>query len=167
MPDVNSAIIVLGAQNDEEGNLSDIAKSRCDRAYYEFQKRSKHMILCTGGFGETFNKTRHPHAKFAQEYLRNKGVPRTAFLDISKSSFTMEDATLSDPILRKNGIQFAVLVTSDFHMTRAKLVFDYICPYVNFEYVPAETNLSEGELEKLRKHELEAIEREKHALNHP
>ena len=73
MPDINSAIIVLGAPNDEEGNLLHIAKSRCDQAYYEFQKRSKHMVLCTGGFGEHFNKTIHPHAKFAQEYLKTKG----------------------------------------------------------------------------------------------
>lgn len=161
---MNSVIIVLGSPNDEEGALSQIAKSRCERAFFEFRKHPNFRILCTGGFGEHFNKTNRPHAEYAQDYLKSKGVPSSKFIDIAESSFTLEDATLSKPIIEKYGIENAILVTSDFHMERAVLVFSCICPSLKLTCSAAQTGLLDYEIEMLKEHESKAIERERQNL---
>ena len=65
------AIVILGHINDEEGNLSAIAMLRCDMALTAsclLKKTHDVKILCTGGFGESFNTTRTSHAQHLQHY---------------------------------------------------------------------------------------------------
>jgi len=157
---MSCAIIVLGSPNDENGNLLPIALSRCEKALSEFNKQTNCKILCTGGFGKHFNSTQIPHGNYVKEYLEAKGVPSTSFLEVALSSFTLEDATLSRPILFKNSISEVVLVTSEFHMERAKLVFNHVLPEFNFRYSQAETKVSDSEFQRLTKHEKNAIKRE-------
>jgi len=162
---MNGAIIVLGSPNDEEGALLPIAISRCERAFSEFQKHPDFKILCTGGYGEHFNLTSRPHAEYAQDYLKSKGAPSSRFTDIAESSFTIEDATLSKPILERHGIENAILVTSDFHMARAALVFNHICPGLKLICSAAQTDLPECEMKILQEHESKAIERDRRNLH--
>jgi len=157
---MSCAIIVLGSPNDENGNLLPIALSRSEKALSEYNKMGDCKILCTGGFGRHFNETKIPHGKYLQDYLISKGVPRSSFIEIALSSFTREDATLSKPILEKHSIVDVVLVTSDYHMERAKLVFNHIFPNVEFVYSEATTITTEVEFKALLQHEYNAIERE-------
>ena len=157
---MSCAIVVLGSPNDENGNLLPIAISRCEKAFSEYVRMGKCRILCTGGFGEHFNLTTLPHGQYVQNYLIDKGVPPSSFLEIALSSFTLEDATLSEPILVKNFITHIVLVTSEFHMERAKLVFNHALPDFEFSYAEAETLVSEVEHQRLKEHEIKAIKRE-------
>ncbi|PAJ72132.1 hypothetical protein CJF42_22880, partial [Pseudoalteromonas sp. NBT06-2] len=114
----------------------------------------------TGGFGEHFNLTNIPHGQYIQEYLIAKGIPSSSFIEIALSSYTLEDATLSKPILEQYSITRCILVTSDFHMERAKLLFNLIMPNIDFKYSEAKILVSELELQKLIKHEKNAIKRE-------
>jgi uncharacterized SAM-binding protein YcdF (DUF218 family) len=157
---MSCAIVVLGSPNDENGNLLPIALSRCEKVLSEFKKNSNYKVLCTGGFGQHFNSTQIPHGNYVKAYLEANGVPESSFLDVALSSFTLEDATLSRPILIKNSISHIVLVTSEFHMERAKLVFNHALPEFNFSYSQAETKVSDSEFQRLTKHEKNAIKRE-------
>ena len=131
---------------------------------WEYGRLGGCKILCTGGFGRHFNTTISPHGKYAQDYLESSGVLAESFLEIALSSFTLEDATLSQPILEANSIKNVVLVTSDYHMKRAKLVFSHILPNIKIECSEAVTSASDDELKRLTRHESIAIERDRSKL---
>jgi len=158
---MTKVIIILGSPNDEQGRLSDIAASRCEQAVMVFNKNSDHKVLCTGGFGEHFNKTQLPHAHYVKNYLIKRGILEAAFLEFTLSGFTFEDASLSTSILEQNHIKDAILVTSDFHINRAKLIFTSIFPKINFTFSAAKTNCDNAEFQRLTAHEFKVIEREK------
>ncbi|MBG6062320.1 hypothetical protein IWX83_002118 [Flavobacterium sp. CG_9.1] len=61
-------LIVLGSPNSDEGKLKDIALDRLNYCVSIFDDK-KNLILCAGGFGQHFNTTNEPHAKYAMEYL--------------------------------------------------------------------------------------------------
>jgi len=157
---MNRALLILGSPNDKHGNLLPIAISRADAALAQYNKTIDCKILCTGGFGEHFNLTNIPHGQYIRKYLIGKGVPSSSFIEIALSSFTLEDAMLSKPILEQHNITHCTLVTSDFHMERAKLVFKQVMPDIDFEYVEAKTLADEVEFQKLVNHEKSAINRE-------
>lgn len=157
---MSCAIVILGSPNDKHGKLLSIAISRAEAALAEYNKTRDCKLLCTGGFGEHFNSTNIPHGQYMQEYLIDNGISPSSFIEIALSSFTLEDATLSKPILDKYSITRCILVTSDFHMARAKLVFNQVMPNMDIECLAAKTLLSEVALQKLIRHEKNAIKRE-------
>ncbi|MCL1137794.1 YdcF family protein [Shewanella pneumatophori] len=157
----NSVIIVLGAPNDNQGNLSDIALSRCQTALKAYRESPQSKLLLTGGFGAHFNQTDTPHAVYGQRYLISQGVPETAFADIALSRFTFEDATLAIAIIEKLQCRELCLVTSEFHMPRAKLIFSQIFANLALSYLEATTPVSADKLQLLMQHELSVMDREK------
>ena len=162
---MSKAIVVLGSPNDNEGNLLPIAVSRADAAFAAFERYPESKILCTGGYGEHFNTTNMPHAQYLEEYLMAKGVPNIAFCEMALSAYTLEDAILSQPILAQAAIKHCIVVTSDFHMERVKLVFNRVMPNMSFDFVSAETPVNKNEFDKLLTHEKKAIKRELANLN--
>ncbi|MEC4725691.1 YdcF family protein [Shewanella sp. D64] len=158
---MNTAMVILGAPNDSEGNLSVIALSRCEAALTEFIKRPTLKVICTGGVGAHFNTTSIAHGQYLKRYLLSRGIPEVNFCPIVESRFTFEDATLSQNIIEAHGITSVVLVTSDFHLSRAKLVFTGVYPTMRFRYIVAITPLSEEQLLELEKHELLVMQRER------
>lgn len=157
----NSVIIVLGAPNDDQGNLSDIALSRCQTALKAYRESPQSKLLLTGGFGAHFNQTDTPHAMHGQRYLISQGVPETAFTDIALSRFTFEDATLAIAIIEKLQCRELCVVTSEFHMPRAKLIFSQIFANLALSYLEAATPVSADKLQLLMQHELSVMDREK------
>ena len=157
---MSCAIVILGSPNDINGNLLPIAISRAEAALVEYKRAGNCKLLCTGGFGKQFNLTNIPHGQYLQNYLSSKGVPSSSFLEIALSAYTLQDATLAKPILEKHAITRCILVTSDFHMERAKLVFEHVLPELEFEYSEAKTIASDAELNSLVEHEKSAIKRE-------
>jgi uncharacterized SAM-binding protein YcdF (DUF218 family) len=161
----NGAIIILGSTNEPSGQLSSIAISRCEKALFEYRNLNTavladYKILCTGGFGERFNQTDTAHGKHLQYYLEQRGVPSSAFIEVALSTYTLEDATLAKAIIEKHKIKQVILITSEFHMTRAKLLFNHVFPAVKFTYAEAVTVLPNIEYEKLTQHEKIAIKRD-------
>ncbi|ABZ77954.1 protein of unknown function DUF218 [Shewanella halifaxensis HAW-EB4] len=161
---MSRVIIVLGSPNDDQGKLSDIALSRCQAALATYQKQPQSKLLLTGGFGAHFNQTTTPHALYCQRYLIKHGVLADAFTDIALSRFTFEDATLAKPIIEQHRFNEITLVTSEFHMQRAKLIFSELFPNISFNYYAAQTPVSAEKLQQLEAHELSVMDRERENL---
>ncbi|MEJ5091165.1 hypothetical protein GEO21_14085 [Sphingobacterium faecium] len=75
---MKKVILVLGATNDESGNLSQIATDRLNCVFELCSYNDSCQILCSGGFGG-FNPTDLPHATYSKAYLVSKGIPNHFF----------------------------------------------------------------------------------------
>ena len=145
-PFMKYIILLLGAPNDEQGRLSQMAQDRIDCAYNLYANNEHMTFLCTGGYGQHFNTTNRPHAYYAKQALIKKGVREEDFLPFILSTNTYEE--LPDML---------IVITSDFHIRRAKLLHDRIINYPHTLFLPAKSNLSEKELLSLIEHEQDAI----------
>lgn len=156
---MRGVIILLGAPNDKKGRLSDIALERCARAILEYRRNPGYKILPTGGFGAHFNVTDKPHAYYSRRYLISRGVPEADILECAESSNTLEDAELSWPIIQKYGMESVIVVTSDFHMPRARIVFEKKFSVVSLLFVESKTHVPEKEMQQLKLREKKALSR--------
>lgn len=154
-------ILVLGSPNSDDGELYSIAKERCEIATNEYNKRKNYKLLLTGGYGPHFNKSRVPHAEYLQKHLMMNGIPDEAFIEFAESSSTLEDASISKPIVLKHGFTKILIITSDFHIDRAKIIFEreYSNSNIKIEYSVSTTNkeICEIDLASIIKHEIEAL----------
>ncbi|MFW0738592.1 YdcF family protein [Flavobacterium sp. T12S277] len=149
-------IIVLGSPNSDNGDLGEIALDRLNYCLDIFIPK-EHCIICTGGFGEHFNKALLPHADYAMKHLRNNGLCPENFLETALSANTVEDAVLSKKIILKHHLNSVVVITSDYHVERVKLIFDEILGFDGIEYAGVVHDMSDEEKEKLLAHEKKAI----------
>lgn len=149
-------IIVLGSKNDAKGNLSPNSKNRVDRAIEELKKNSGYKLLLTGGFGK-FNLTSKPHAQYLKEYALEKGIEEDDILGIVESGNTVEDAYFSKPILDKYKPDEVFVSTSNFHLPRAKFIFEKILSQYKLKFLGSKESTSPLVLKKLIIHEKIAL----------
>lgn len=159
---MKSIILLLGSPNDDKGRLSTIAVNRVECAYRLYAENRDMLFLCTGGFGEHFNVTSHPHAFYAKQALIRLGVDENAFLPFVLSGNTYEDFTLSKPLIEKELPDVLFIVTSDFHMERVKLLHKRIIDYPQTVFISAQSTVPEDKLSLLIEHEKKAIEKLSH-----
>jgi len=154
---------VLGHHNSASGELSQIAKDRCQTAFHCWQQNPTAKVLCSGGFGE-FNQTNVSHADWQKRYLTKQGLPDAHFLPSALSRFTFDDATCSKAVLNGVKVVKLYLVTSDFHMPRASMIFTHL--FANTEIVEccAKHNLGDAERASLVAHEQVATVRDRACL---
>lgn len=119
-------ILTLGAPNDQEGNLGQIAKDRLDCVLDIYHANENSLILCTGGFGSHFNISANPHAYYAKKYLISKGVAKEAFLESPLSSNTVDDFRMIKDMILEINPTILFVITSDFHIKRAKILHNII-----------------------------------------
>jgi uncharacterized SAM-binding protein YcdF (DUF218 family) len=80
-------------------------------------------IMITGGNGNLVQGTLR-EAKWTKKQLEELRYPDSCMLIESSSRNTIENAVFSKPILEKSGLKPPyILVTSDFHMRRAAMIF--------------------------------------------
>lgn len=156
---MREAIVVLGASNDHDGVLSERAVERCRRALEEFALRPRAKVVVTGGHGAHFNTARLSHGAYLRGFLGRHGIPESAFLGVVESANTVEDARLMRGLVRDHGIEHLVVVTSDFHMPRARWVFERTYPSVPLTFVASRTHASSSEISTLRLKERRAMQR--------
>lgn len=155
---MNHIILTLGGPNDDQGRLSRIAQDRLEYTYSLYKNNDNTRVLCTGGFGDSFNQTVHPHAYYAKQFLVEKGVQEKDFLEFTLSANTVEDFRISKPIIEREHPDTLMIVTSDFHMERVKILHDIIMKYPSVIFIPAKSSLTPSELAPLLAHEKQAIE---------
>lgn len=148
-------LVVLGAPNSPDGQLSEIAKNRLELCFETFIEND--LILCTGGWGEHFNTATRPHAHYAQEYLLKKGIPKSCFLEMALSSNTVDDAVKVKTIVSKHHHPQLMVITSDFHLERVQLIFKEILKENQLEFKGAKNSLSKSQLITTVEHEAKAI----------
>jgi len=160
---VRGMIVVLGSPNSEEGELYSVAKERCELALEEYARRPQWRLLLTGGYGAHFNTTDRPHAAYVKEYLVKRGVPGQAIVEFAESSNTLQDASLAKPIVLKYGAPEIVVVTSDYHLDRARFVFEreFAGTEVRIQFSASQTDeeACAFDLASQKKHEQEALAR--------
>lgn len=155
----NNILLVLGAPNSPEGLLSPIAISRLDTCYAVYQREGSNILL-TGGFGSHFNTTNKPHAWYAAQYLIGKGIPTHKILGYVESRNTVEDATLSKPLITAFQPSRVTIITSEYHLQRAGFIFfDIYQDLIPLHFIAAPSyNLRIEELQALIQHETKAME---------
>jgi uncharacterized SAM-binding protein YcdF (DUF218 family) len=156
---MDGLIIVLGAPNDASGKLSTIAIERCEQAIREHRQNPGFKFLLTGGYGSHFNVTDKPHAFYTQSFLVAHGIPEEEILGLVESSNTIEDTRLSKPMITRLGVEHIIVVTSDFHVKRARYIFEREFPNVEIIFSGCSTYLPEADLTALKKHEERALEK--------
>ncbi|MDN5214759.1 YdcF family protein [Fulvivirgaceae bacterium BMA12] len=149
-------LIVLGAPNSPTGELSNIAKSRLDYCASIYSKGKR--VLCTGGWGEHFNTAPEAHAVYAKRYLIEKGVFEEDFLAFALSQNTVDDAIKVKKIISNITASKWTIITSDFHKERVVLIFQEILKGFDFTFTGVKSNLENDHLERLIKHEQEAVQ---------
>jgi len=154
-------IVVLGSPNSEDGELYSIAKERCELALVEYAKRSDWKILLTGGYGAHFNTTDQPHAAYLRHYLVKRGFPSQAIVEFAESTNTLQDASLSKPIVLKYQVSEIVVITSDYHVDRARYIFEREFAdtqvHIEFSVSRTEEEVCKFDLKAQKKHEQEAL----------
>lgn len=152
-------ILILGAPNDDNGKLSKVALDRIECAFALYTNNDNTHFLCVGGFGENFNTTNQPHAYYAKQHLVSKGAKEHDFLEFVMSSNTVEDFRESKATIERESPDLLIVVTSDFHMKRAKTLYEIILKYPNTIFVPVISSLTKEELSPLILHEKSAIKK--------
>lgn len=158
----NGCIVILGAPNDQNGNLSLIAKARLIQGAKELSRNPGFKILLTGGFGKHFNDTNQPHWIYAKDFLiKELSVSPDSFLDESiESANTVEDVEKAKPIFQKYNFKKIIVVTSEFHHKRVKYIIEKALDLkentLSYSSV-ADNELDEELLKKLSEHEQQAI----------
>src|SRR5271157_2178188 len=155
--DGTNLFIVLASTNDDEGNLSVVAVSRLREALEAVACADESKMILTGGIGEHFNRTNKPHAYYACQFLLCNGLSPSKIVGFVASVSTFEDATLTERFLRFRTPKSICVVTSDFHVERARVLFTHAFRRDDIAFRPARTPLPAKELARLEDHERKAL----------
>ena len=151
-------IVLLGSPNSDKGVLSQMAKSRVKVCVSLYEKERTGIVL-TGGFGAHFNTTEKPHAYYLKQMLVRHGIPEMAIFGLVESKHSVEDATLSKWIIEEFKPEEIVIVTSDYHEQRARIIFEAVyAPFSNLSFISASSkNVDPEILQPLTAHEKMAV----------
>jgi len=147
-------IVVLGGGIDKKGKLPEHVIARLKKAAEIFKSKKDAKILVCGKYSFLYPKENFPQkteAQAAKEYLLTLGVPKTKIYLENKSKDTVGNAYYAKKIYfipKKE--KHAIVITSDFHLDRAKFIFKKIFgkPY-KIEFVATPSVLKEkGKVEK-------------------
>lgn len=148
-------LLVLGSPNSDQGILEEIAVGRLNYCANIFDPKTN-LVLCTGGFGEKFNTTNQPHAKYAMDYLMQSGIEEKYFMTMALSSNTVEDAVKTKEIL--SGFLCTLkVITSEYHLERTRLIFDQILLNIPKRYIGVGHEFDKNIESDLLHHERKAI----------
>ncbi|OZC34916.1 hypothetical protein B9Q17_09920 [Marinobacter vinifirmus] len=120
------AIVVLGGGVSPagHGDLYPNLESGADRVWHAarlFHASKAPLVLLTGGSDPEHSAT--SEAEAMQRFMVDLGVPEQAILLEQQSRNTTQNAEHSAEILAEQGINRILLITSAYHMPRAKGLF--------------------------------------------
>jgi uncharacterized SAM-binding protein YcdF (DUF218 family) len=143
-PDTKAdVIIVLGAGVSPNGQSNDGQTRRTRHGAYLYRNGNAPFVLCTGGYDTPQHvKT---EAEVCAEILEGNGVPASAILMDEKSMSTEENAIESHKVMDAHHLKTAILVTDNFHMARASMLFHAY----NVSFITSPAQASTGPLNPL------------------
>jgi uncharacterized SAM-binding protein YcdF (DUF218 family) len=152
------AIVVLGGGVDKKGNLTNMFLSRLKKTLELFKRNLADKIIVSGKWSGLYKfvpaKT---EAEAALEYLVENGIPKDKIIKEEKSLDTIGNAFFTKKnILEKRVWTKILVVTSDFHLKRAKYIFNFILgPLYKIDFEISKGKTLGEEWKEIRKKEEE------------
>ncbi len=115
-PIKSSAIVVLGARVNPNGQMSSTQFYRTQRALELYNEGFADYVICCGGQGPDEPRI---EAEAMAEYLIGRGVPEDRLLMDKTSTDTSENLLHARALMAEHNLSTAIVVTSDYHLTRA------------------------------------------------
>ncbi|HXM42683.1 MAG TPA: YdcF family protein [Bryobacteraceae bacterium] len=113
-------ILVLGAA-EYRGRPSPVLKARLDHALDLYRKGLAPRIMTTGGAGGDPVFT---EGDVGRDYLTSQGVPPEAIAVESEGRSTVASTALAGEIMRRMGLQSAIVVSDGYHIYRVKKMLE-------------------------------------------
>jgi uncharacterized SAM-binding protein YcdF (DUF218 family) len=113
-------ILVLGAA-EYRGRPSPVLKARLDHALDLFRQHLAPHIMTTGGAGGDPVFT---EGDVGRDYLTSQGVPPEAIVVEGEGSSTVASTALAGEIMRRMGMQSAIVVSDGYHIYRVKKMLE-------------------------------------------
>ena len=113
-------ILVLGAA-EYRGRPSPVLKARLDHALDLYRKGLAPRMMTTGGAGGDPVFT---EGDVGRDYLTSQGVPPEAIVVEREGSSTVASTALAGEIMRRMGMQSAIVVSDGYHIYRVKKMLE-------------------------------------------
>jgi len=113
-------IVVLGAA-EYRGRPSPVLKARLDHALDLYRRGLAPRVMTTGGAG---GETVFTEAAVGRDYLTSQGVPPEAVVVEPEGSTTVASTALAGEIMRRMGMQSAIVVSDGYHIYRVKKMLE-------------------------------------------
>jgi uncharacterized SAM-binding protein YcdF (DUF218 family) len=81
-------------------------------------------------------------SKYMSRIARKMGVPKKSVILEEKSEKTVENARYARELMNKKGFESAVIVTSPFHIKRARKIFEKTMPRTRLNFEASDDNIS-------------------------
>jgi len=115
------AILVLGHPADDDGNPTPEQLARVTEAVREYDRGVAPRILFTGGAaGNQFVE-----ADVMARAAAAQGIPPSAIFVETKAQDTIQNACFSARLMSNHGWRSAEVVSSDYHLPRASMIFSH------------------------------------------
>ena len=113
-------ILVLGAA-EYRGRPSPVLRARLDHALDLYRRRLAPRIMTTGGAGGDPVFT---EGDVGRDYLTSRGVPPQAIVVEREGASTVASTALAGEIMRRMGLQSAIVVSDGYHIYRVKKMLE-------------------------------------------
>ncbi len=113
-------IVVLGAA-EYRGRPSPVLRARLDHALDLYRKRLAPRIMTTGGAGGDPVFT---EGDVGRDYLTSQGVAPEAIVVEREGASTVASTALAGEIMRRMGLQSAIVVSDGYHIYRVKKMLE-------------------------------------------
>lgn len=115
-PQPADTMIVLGAGINMDGYPRSTLQYRLDRTAALYNEGYAPTVIVTGAQGDDEPM---PEAYAMRNYLVSKGVPEEAIFCEPDSYNTRQNLQNAKAIMNENGMESAIIVTSDYHLWRS------------------------------------------------
>ncbi|MFH1802333.1 MAG: ElyC/SanA/YdcF family protein [archaeon] len=152
-------IIVLGVDA-PGGKISKEMKSRVDEALKIYKGNKGCKILMAGGFSLRYKGTDpgFRESQVMREYAIRQGVNKGDVLTEESSRDTLGNAYFTKPLVKKRLWKRIAIVTSDFHIGKARFMFDLVYgDGYDFEFCSVDSGLSMGEMMEREENEKSSV----------
>ncbi|MGC9950362.1 MAG: YdcF family protein [Bryobacteraceae bacterium] len=116
----SDVILVLGAA-EYRGRPSPVLKARLDHALDLYRRHMAPRIMTTGGAGGDPVFT---EGDVGRDYLTRQGVPPEAIVVEREGGSTVASTALAGEIMRRMGLQSAIVVSDGYHIYRVKKLLE-------------------------------------------
>src|ERR1039457_2437683 len=111
-------ILVLGAA-EYRGRPSQVFRARLDHALELYHRKLAPQIMTTGGAG---GEPVFTEGGVGRAYLIGRGVPPEAIVVETEGESTVHSTTLAGEIMRRMGLNSAIVVSDGYHIYRVKKI---------------------------------------------